>query len=101
MGFLFRNELNYFFDNENLNMSAIGCGPINRLIFTNKFIKNRKDRDFFENSNAQAEFSRLLKNQKVFVNWNGLYHFSMAHTQKILENLITIIKRVSMQVNKL
>ena len=101
LGFLFRNELNYFFDNENLNMSAIGCGPINRLIFTNKFIKNRKDRDFFENSNAQAEFSRLLKNQKVFVNWNGLYHFSMAHTQKILENLITIIKRVSMQVNKL
>jgi glutamate-1-semialdehyde aminotransferase len=47
LGFLFRNELNYFFDNENLNMSAIGCGPINRLIFTNKFIKNRKDRDLF------------------------------------------------------
>ena len=74
-------------------MRAIGCGPINRIIFTDKFIKNRKDRDMHEPENAQKLFSIKLKESGVFVNGNGLYHFSMSHTPEVINELVNIIKR--------
>lgn len=97
-GLIFRNELNNFFHDQQINMRAIGCGSINRLIFTSKFIKNKKERDESECENAQKEFSDKLKTLGVFVNGNGLYHFSMAHTQEIIKDLIAIIKRASTEI---
>ena len=95
-GFVFRSELNNFFDHKNVNMSAIGCGPINRLIFTNKFIKNKKERDENERRDSQKDFSQKLKKLGVFVNGNGLYHFSMSHTPNVIKKLIKEIKIASM-----
>ena len=94
-GKLFRDELNKFFITQDMEMRAIGCGPINRIIFTDKFIKNRKDRDKLEDSDAQINFSKHLKSKGVFVNWNGLYHFSMSHTPEVIKELISIIKLAS------
>ena len=74
-------------------MRVIGCGPLNRIIFTDKFIRNREDRDNFEPENAQKEFSDKLRELGVFVNGNGLYHFSMSHTTEVVEELIGIIKQ--------
>tara|TARA_R110001592_G_scaffold105683_2_gene297260 strand:+ start:3120 stop:4247 length:1128 start_codon:yes stop_codon:yes gene_type:complete len=91
-GFIFRNDLNNFFHNEQINMRAIGCGPINRLIFTSKFIKNKKARDKNEPENAQKKFSDKLKTLGVFVNGNGLYHFSMSHTPNVIRKLTNKIK---------
>ena len=73
-------------------MRVMGCGPINRIIFTDKFIRNRKDRDGLESSDAQKIFSEKLKRFGVFVNENGLYHFSMAHTPEVIGELINTIK---------
>ena len=95
VGKLFRDELNEFFIKEDKKMRVIGCGPINRIIFTDKFIRNRKDRDNFEHENAQEIFSNKLKELGVFVNGNGLYHFSMSHTPKVIKQLIDIIKLTS------
>ena len=92
VGKLFRDELNKFFTEEKKEMRAIGCGSINRIIFTDKFIRNRKERDEFEPSDAQKIFSHKLKELGVFVNGNGLYHFSMSHTPEITEELIALIK---------
>jgi len=92
-GEMFRDELNNFFITENIKIRAIGCGPLSRLIFTDKFIKNRKDRDNLERENAQEIFSEKLKKMGVFVNDNGLYHFSMSHTPKVVKKLISAIKR--------
>jgi len=94
-GNLFRGELNKFFIAEDKKMRAIGCGPLSRIIFTDKFIKNRKDRDNFEPKNAQEMFSNKLKELGVFVNGNGLYHFSMSHTPEVIKELINIIKLAS------
>jgi glutamate-1-semialdehyde 2,1-aminomutase len=91
----FRSELNNFFISENKKMRVIGCGPLGRIIFTDKFIKNRKDRDNFEIENAQEVFSDKLRELGVFVNGNGLYHFSMSHTPKVVEELINITKLAS------
>ena len=92
-GELFKGELNKFFIREDKKMRVVGCGPLNRIIFTDKFIKNRKDRDFHEPKNAQTLFSEKLKQLGVFVNGNGLYHFSMAHTSEVVKDLINTIKR--------
>ena len=94
-GKVFRGELNKFFIKQDVKMRAIGCGPLSRIIFTDKFIKNRKDRDNFEPENAQEIFSKKLKEVGVFVNGNGLYHFSMSHTPKIVKEIITLIKGAS------
>jgi len=91
-GLIFRNELNDFFHDQHINMRAIGCGPINRLVFTSKFIKNKKDRDECELENAQNNFSDKLKTLGAFVNGNGLYHFSMSHTPNVTRTLTDIIK---------
>jgi len=95
VGKLFRDELNKFFVKQGMKMRVIGCGPINRIIFTDKFIRNRKDRDEFENSNSQKVFSEKLKELGVFVNGNGLYHFSMTHTPAVVKQLINKIKEAS------
>jgi len=94
-GKLFRGELNKFFIAEDKKMRVIGCGAVNRIIFTDKFIKNRKDRDNFEPKNAQEMFSNKLKELGVFINGNGLYHFSMSHTPEVIKELINIIKLAS------
>jgi glutamate-1-semialdehyde 2,1-aminomutase len=91
----FRSELNNYFISEGKTMRVIGCGPLSRIIFTDKFVKNRKDRDAFEPKNAQEEFSNKLKQLGVFVNGNGLYHFSMSHTQDIVDKIVHIIKQAS------
>ena len=67
-------------------------------INTNPLSKNIKERDFYEPKEAQSLFSKKLKELGVFVNGNGLYHFSMAHTQDIIKGLITIIKRASTEI---
>jgi len=95
VGKLFRDELNEFFIKENKKMRVIGCGPINRIIFTDKFIRNRKDRDSFEHEKAQEIFTNKLREFGVFINGNGLYHFSMSHTPKITKQLINVIKSAS------
>ena len=41
-GQLFRKQLNNFFISQNKNMRIIGCGPLSRIIFTKKYIKNRQ-----------------------------------------------------------
>ena len=93
-GETFRNELNKFFISHDKKMRVIGCGAINRIIFTDRFIMNRKDRDLYEPAGAQLAFSERLKDNNVFVNGNGLYHFSMSHTPEVIEKLINCIKEV-------
>ena len=43
-GKTFRDELNKFFIGEDKKMRGIGCGPISRIIFTDKFIKSKKEK---------------------------------------------------------
>lgn len=89
----FRNELNQFFITHKKSIRIIGCGAINRIIFTDKFIKNRKDRDKFEDINLQQKFYIKLKDNGVFVNTNGIIHFSMSHTSKIIDDIIKAITK--------
>ena len=92
LGEMFRSELNDFFIRKNLQMRVIGCGPTSRIIFTDKDIRNRKDRDFYEPVGSHEAFASQLKNVGIFVNTNGLYHFSMSHTKEVINKMIDKIK---------
>ena len=94
-GETFRNELNEFFISQNKKMRAIGCGSMNRIIFTDKFIMNRKDRDLYEPTDSQSLFSERLRKENIFVNTNGLYHFSMSHTPDVIKKITDSIKVTS------
>jgi glutamate-1-semialdehyde 2,1-aminomutase len=96
-GKTFRDELNKFFIKQDKEMRVMGYDSLNRIIFTDRFIRNRKERDELEPSDAQKIFSEKLERFGVFVNWNGLYHFSMAHTPEVVEDLISTIKRACNQ----
>ena len=72
----------------------IGIGAINRLLHTNKFIKNREDRDKFEDKN-QDEFYKKLLERGIFVNGNRIFHLSMCHSMKVMTKMIEKICEVS------
>tara|TARA_Y100001963_G_scaffold56242_1_gene78717 strand:- start:60504 stop:61619 length:1116 start_codon:yes stop_codon:yes gene_type:complete len=86
-GALFRNELNKVFIEKGIERRAMGCGSMNRIIFTDIFIKNRKDRDLLESFDHQ-KFHHDLAKKQVFLNPNGIFHFSMCHTPSVINNLI-------------
>ena len=87
----FRNELNSFFESTYKQLRVMGCGSINRIIFTDKFIKNRKERDALESQN-QEKFYSSLQEEGVFINGNGLIHLSMCHLD-VINDIINAIKR--------
>ena len=97
IGDMFRNELNEFFILYNIKMRAIGSGPINRIIHTDKFIRNRKDRDSFENPNQNLLYERLLENG-IFVNGNRTIHLSMCHTKKVMKQIIKNICELGLEI---
>ena len=90
---LLRDELNDLFLNKKKSMRIIGCGPINRIVFTDKPIKNRQDRDNFENRELQKNFYKRLKQNGVFINTNGIIHLSMCHTRKIIYKIINAVQK--------
>jgi glutamate-1-semialdehyde 2,1-aminomutase len=91
VGKIFRDNLNEHFTQQKKPLQIMGCGPLNRIIFTNKFIRNRKERDDFESQN-QNQFYENLKEKGVFVNSNRLFHFSMCHTEDVVNEIIEKIQ---------
>ena len=99
IGDTFRNNLNDFFQKNSKNIRVIGIGPLNRLVFTNHFIRNRKDRDRLESSQKkQTLFYNLLLENGVFVNGNRLFHLSMCHSEEVVQELIGKIQKASLEL---
>ena len=93
IGEIFRNSLNTYFISNDIKIRAMGCGPINRLIFTDKPVKNRKERDKLESTYQNVFYKELLKNG-VFVNGNRIFHLSMCHNKKVIDNIVNSIIKV-------
>jgi glutamate-1-semialdehyde 2,1-aminomutase len=89
----FRNELNSFFESTYKQLRVMGCGSVNRIIFTDKIIKNRKERDAIESQNQEKFYTKLQK-EGVYINNNGLIHLSMCHLN-VIDDIINAIKRTS------
>jgi len=92
LGEYFRKDLNTFFMDNNHSMRVYGCGSINRIIFSDKPVRNRKERDSLETKNQKGFYELLLK-EGLFVNTNGIINLSMCH-MKVMDKMIHKIKKI-------
>ena len=90
IGETFRNKLNTIFKNEKISMQIMGCGSLNKIVFTEKLVKNKQEKDKLEKGN-QEKFYKSLYDKGVFVNTNRIIQLSMAHKKKDINNIIDAI----------
>jgi glutamate-1-semialdehyde 2,1-aminomutase len=90
VGELFRNKLNLIFKSQKIPMQVMGCGPVNKIIFTEKFIKNKKDKDKLEGQGKKCFYDQLKLNG-VFVNKSEIIQLSMSHTIEAVNKIIDAV----------
>lgn len=90
IGEVFRGKLNTIFKNEKIPMQIMGCGPLNKIVFTEKFVKNKQEKDMLEKGDQENFYNNLHK-KGVFVNTNRIIQLSMAHKNKDINKIIDAI----------
>jgi len=90
IGETFRNELNTIFKNEKTPMQIMGCGSLNKIVFTKKFIKNKQEKDLLEEGDQESFYNSLYE-KGVLVNTNRIIQLSMAHKNKDINKIIDAI----------
>lgn len=89
-----RKEINDFCSMRGIPVRAIGIGSMSRLVFTDKYISSRRDRDRFEApQELQGRFYAHLLKCGVYVSQNRLIFLSMAHKKKDIASVIGAIKK--------
>ena len=84
-----KESINTFCLDNHIPVRMTGFKSIMRLIFTDKEISSRKDREASEMERAkQIQFYKELKNNGIYVGGNGLIFLSKAHDASIINNLI-------------
>ena len=87
-----RQACNSFFFHHAIPMQMIGNKSISRLIFTNKEIANRRERDLYEIPyQGQQIFSKMLMLNGIFHPSNGIIFISFAHNLINVEEIIMAI----------
>ncbi|MBL4710091.1 MAG: aminotransferase class III-fold pyridoxal phosphate-dependent enzyme [Flavobacteriales bacterium] len=86
--FLKESINNYCIEN-NISLRISNFGSMFRFIFTDKFIRSRKDRDKYEIPyEIQNVFYKDLLNNGIYIGSNRINFISTMHTKKILEQFI-------------
>ena len=89
-----RRSINGFCVQRNFSVRVMGIGSMSRLIFTDKPVYSRRDRDKHEKSQKfQNKFyTHMLLKEKVHVNNNRIIYLSTAHSRKDIQHIIDSIK---------
>ena len=91
--FELRRACNSYFLEHGLPMQIIGNRSISRLIFTNKEVANRRERDLHEISyQGQQVFRKMLMLNGIFSPSNGILFMSFSHNINDVEEIISGIK---------
>jgi glutamate-1-semialdehyde 2,1-aminomutase len=85
-----RNTINEFCASNQVPVRMIGIGSISRMIFTDKAIKSRRERDKYEaDDTLQKLFYSYLRFEKgVHVSSNRILFLSTAHKKEHIEKII-------------
>jgi glutamate-1-semialdehyde 2,1-aminomutase len=87
-----RRACNSFFLKHAIPMQIIGNRSISRIIFTNKEVGNRRERDLHEISHqGQQVFRKILMLNGIFSPSNGIIFMSFSHNIDDVEEIITAI----------
>ena len=91
-GDLIRKKVNNYCIDKGISLRVIGIGSMMRLIFTNHFIKSRKDRDLNEvGADTQRKFYKKMLDYGIFVNSNGILFLSTEHSDEDVDKIISSI----------
>ena len=91
---IFTDLINNYCVEKNFDVKVYCYSSMARIVFTNKKINNRLQRDFFEkkkNSNIQ-KFLNFIKQNKIYYPKNGIIFFSYSLKNKDLFYLIKVLK---------
>lgn len=84
-----KTSINTYCVENNIPIRVSNLGSMFRLIFTDKFVKSRKDRDKYEISfDIQNIFYKYLLNNGIYIGSNRINFISTAHTKEMLEEFI-------------
>ena len=91
----FQNNLNNFILKNNLDIKVYRYSSIIRIVFTNKKIQNRIQRDFFENKvSKKINFLRkYLLDNGIYYPSSGIIFFSFSTTYKSINHVINTLKK--------
>lgn len=91
---IFKDTINEFANFHNIKIKVYGYDSIIRIIFSNKKIKNRVQRDFLEKKNKKNvdNFYKFLFKKKIIYPKNGIIFLSYSINSYELKYLINNIK---------
>jgi len=97
LGNIFRQILNNFFTDNNINMNIIGVGSISRIIFSKKIINSKRERDECESDtlHVQSKFYNFLYEKGYYISSNRIIIFSYCHSKEDVLKFIDYIKKAS------
>lgn len=89
----FQKKINLYLNLNNIDAKVYRFQTMLRIIFSQKKIKDRMARDFFEkkNQNKINEFKAYLFKKKILYPKNGIIFFSEANTKKHVDYIIKSI----------
>ena len=90
----FQKELNYFISKNNINAKIYRFGSLIRLVFSNREIDNRLQRDFFEknSTNNIKKIKNFFYLNNINYPSNGLIFFSYSTSEKDVQKILKIFK---------
>lgn len=73
-----------------VKLQVVGVGSKNRVIFTDKKVKNREERDLFEDKKLIDRFYSHCRKNGIFIGINGIQFLSTAHTEEMVDKIIKV-----------
>ena len=71
-----------------------GVGSFNRILFTDKVVNNRKERDLYEDIDEKHRFYKEALKAGLYIGKNGLTFISTDHTPDIITEIINIVNSI-------
>jgi len=89
-GKFLRQVVNEFCIAHRVPVRMIGIGSMSRIIFTNKEIKSRRDRDKYESDTSLQElfYLHVLLEKGIYISGNRIIFLSAAHKKEHVERII-------------
>ena len=89
--------MNLFFKNNNIDIKIIRYNSIIRIIYSNKIVKNKTDREIIEKKikNKIKKFRNFVISEGVFLSERGAIFISYSHSFRNLEYITKTLERAS------
>ena len=91
----FETKMNSFFLKNNYNMKLYNYFSISRIVFTNKVVKNRAQRDFYEKENLKKieKFKKFVFLNNILHPETGAYFISYCHSKADIDRVCEVFKK--------